>query len=644
MDRKVKKGSLWRRRGEALFILLSFLLLLLGLTPEKACANGYPTPEGYDPNDYQKLLAFLEYAEGGLKNGEKINSTGYSPAAPATWTGVEWSVGENKKVTKIIWEPKGLLGALDVSDFSSLEELKCSNNNLTSLNLSGCTALQVLNCALNNLTSLDVSECSALWVFYCNHNNLTSLDVSNCSSLMTLQCNDNNLISLNVKNNKSLQALSCQNNQLKSLDLSGCTALTALTCFSNQLISLDVSDCRNLKNLSCFYNQLSFSNLPVSLPVSEGTYTYSPQNPIPLDVGEKILPNMEIDLSAEAVIDGMRTGFDWYDQDGLLSPAPTPLRDGVFAFGPDFVGRTLYCIMTSTKFPGLELSTSQAQVVAPPTNPVISQNPEDATVLEGDKVTFNVEAKATDGGELKYQWQISPDGAENNWSNISVTNATLTITKVNPVNNGTYFRCQVTNFKDGFSSEPVYSKSAKLSVVARPSITSHPQDTTVTVGDTARFTVTATVADGCGELSYQWSYYNGKDWKEIEGATESQLTITKVPLGNNGYQYKCAVISTKDGYRNTVESKIVTLKVICLHRITFLKPTNDNDEDNPVNINSGSLVIATISGEDLSEVTNVTIKVDDGGEEILIPSGNTIYYLLPANLSKGEHTITIKLT
>ena len=26
------------------------------------------------------------------------------------------------------------------------------------------------------------------------------------------------------------------------------------------------------------------------------------------------------------------------------------------------------------------------------------------------------------------------------------------------------------------------------------------------------------------------------------------------------------------------------------------------------------------------------------------PSGNTIYHLLPANLSKGEHNITLKMT
>lgn len=79
------------------------------------------------------------------------------------------------------------------------------------------------------------------------------------------------------------------------------------------------------------------------------------------------------------------------------------------------------------------------------------------------------------------------------------------------------------------------------------------------------------------------------------------------------------------------------------HRITFIKPTAANDATNPVNINNGSLVIATISG-DASTVTSVTIKVDEGQEQTVTLSGNTIYYLLPADLSTGGHTIIIKLT
>ncbi|MBR5713782.1 MAG: hypothetical protein IKX58_03190, partial [Clostridia bacterium] len=45
----------------------------------------YPTPEGYNDHDYQKLVAFLEQTDDeGVKNGEKCSNT-YDPNDPATW-------------------------------------------------------------------------------------------------------------------------------------------------------------------------------------------------------------------------------------------------------------------------------------------------------------------------------------------------------------------------------------------------------------------------------------------------------------------------------------------------------------------------------------------------------------------------------
>jgi hypothetical protein len=81
-DHKVKKGSVWRRRVGTFLGLCLFLLLLLGLTPEKVCA--YETPTGYDTFDYQKLVAFLEIPNGTGKNGHQISAS-YNPADPTTW-------------------------------------------------------------------------------------------------------------------------------------------------------------------------------------------------------------------------------------------------------------------------------------------------------------------------------------------------------------------------------------------------------------------------------------------------------------------------------------------------------------------------------------------------------------------------------
>ena len=48
-------------------------------------ATRFPTPEGYNDHDYQKLVAFMEQTdEDGIKNGEKC-SENYDPTDPETW-------------------------------------------------------------------------------------------------------------------------------------------------------------------------------------------------------------------------------------------------------------------------------------------------------------------------------------------------------------------------------------------------------------------------------------------------------------------------------------------------------------------------------------------------------------------------------
>ena len=83
-------------------------------TPEQ------PTPDGYNDNDYQKLVTFLELVdENGVKNGEKL-SENYDPQDPATWKGTTW---ENGRIKKIYFSYEKCVGKLDVSDCTMLERL-----------------------------------------------------------------------------------------------------------------------------------------------------------------------------------------------------------------------------------------------------------------------------------------------------------------------------------------------------------------------------------------------------------------------------------------------------------------------------------------------------------------------------------------
>ena len=251
----------------------------------------YPTPEGYNDHDYQKLVAFLEQTDDeGVKNGEKC-SDNYDPNDPTTW-GTYWNGQRFKWIESdgelriqeiyVYVDYKNLCGALDVSGCTALEYLDCRYNNLTTLDVRGCTALEDLYCAYNNLTTLDVRGCTALTSLDCYSNNLTTLDVSGCTALTSLECEYNNLTELDVSNNTALMALWCSGNNLTTLDVSNNTELVYLLCGYNNLTELDVSNNTALWSLNCCGNNLT--TLDVSNNTALGLlYCYS-NNLTELDV------------------------------------------------------------------------------------------------------------------------------------------------------------------------------------------------------------------------------------------------------------------------------------------------------------------------------------------------------------------------
>jgi Leucine-rich repeat (LRR) protein len=104
-----------------------------------------------------------------------------------------------------------------IEDFTALNHLNCSYNQLTSLDLSNNTALETLYSENNEFTSLDVSSNTALELLYANHNDLTSLDLSNNTALTLIYCQSNQLIHLNMKNGVTDQ-LATFNATANSLD------------------------------------------------------------------------------------------------------------------------------------------------------------------------------------------------------------------------------------------------------------------------------------------------------------------------------------------------------------------------------------------------------------------------------------------
>lgn len=135
-----------------------------------------------------------------------------------------------------------------------------------------------------NITDMsEIRYFTSLVDLRCYYNRITSLDVSENVDLLVLACYDNQLTNLNVSKNTKLISLGCDTNKLTSLDISHNTELTDLTCFNNQLTSLDVSNNTALKFLDCSNN-----------PLQTLTISASQQNASWLDDIKEEYPDIEI--------------------------------------------------------------------------------------------------------------------------------------------------------------------------------------------------------------------------------------------------------------------------------------------------------------------------------------------------------------
>ncbi|MCR8908849.1 S-layer homology domain-containing protein [Thermophilibacter sp. ET337] len=184
--------------------------------------------------------------------------------------------------------------------------------------------------------------------------------------------------------------------------------------------------------------------------------------------------------------------------------------------------------------------------------PEITVSPVNQTMEEGSPAAFSVTASAGEGEQLTYQWQQKTTDSGSEWMDISdATNATYTTGQTTMAMSGYQYRCVVT--ANGVS---VISAPATLTVnAAATTITTQPGNVTVTEGETATFSVTATGSN----LTYQWQQStDGSAWANISGATGISYTTQATTMDMSGYQYRCVVT---DGNSTDVTSQAATLTV-----------------------------------------------------------------------------------
>jgi hypothetical protein len=147
------------------------------------------------------------------------------------------------------------IDTLDASFSGSLISLGVVNNGMKSLkvytgrqNPAGNVGLQQLYCSNNQLTSLDLHNNESLSRFDCDHNLLDSLNISH-TSLASLVCPFNKLTKI-VLPTGYFGYLDCSNNLMKEIPMPASNTYGQLNCDNNQLTQLDVSKQSNLDVLT----------------------------------------------------------------------------------------------------------------------------------------------------------------------------------------------------------------------------------------------------------------------------------------------------------------------------------------------------------------------------------------------------------
>lgn len=158
----------------------------------------------------------------------------------------EIEVNEAALINYLDVSNSNIASLIGIEGFTSLKNLYCAHNQLTSLVLNGpdLSGIFYVDCSYNQLTSFDFSQVQYhfFWI-NCNNNQIASLDVSQMSGSLILSCSNNPLTNLNFQGYHKLEMLGCENTLLTSLDISGNPYCESLNCSNNpNLVSLMIKD------------------------------------------------------------------------------------------------------------------------------------------------------------------------------------------------------------------------------------------------------------------------------------------------------------------------------------------------------------------------------------------------------------------
>jgi poly(3-hydroxybutyrate) depolymerase len=204
--------------------------------------------------------------------------------------------------------------------------------------------------------------------------------------------------------------------------------------------------------------------------------------------------------------------------------------------------------VVSNKSGSVVSTTATLTVNSPPSDPKITTQPADQTVMASQPATFTVAAASS---PLSYQWQ------ENGRDIVGATGASLTIPAAITPDSGAPFRVVVTG-----RSGSVTSAAATLTVKPAPGvpiILTNPIRSRVLVNQRGTFAVTAWSRT---PMTYQWQKGTPLgNMADIPGANTATYTTPPGALTDNQMHYRCIVPNAAGSTTSATEMLFVTASV-----------------------------------------------------------------------------------
>jgi hypothetical protein len=230
--------------------------------------------------------------------------------------------------------------------------------------------------------------------------------------------------------------------------------------------------------------------------------------------------------------------------------------------------------------------------------PVVTQQPASETVTTGQPATFSVVATGT--APLTYQWFMNGAAAGTN-SN------TFTIAQATGSQSGAQIYVNVSNSAGTTKSDTV--SLTVSSATTAPAISQQPASVTVTAGQTANFSITAT---GAAPLTYQW-FMNGTK----VGTNSNSYSIAQTTTAQTGAQ----IYATVTNSAGTATSKTVTLIVNGVQTSSFNVLTYHNDiARTGQNLNETTLTPANLNSANFGKVGNLSVDAAVDAEPLYVSS------------------------